>query len=54
MALKYTDVLALRNEATALSAVSPEVTATGQVIYSNQNTQTTIYGVNEEYMVLKT
>jgi len=53
MALKFTDVLALRNEATALSAVSPEVTASGQVIYSNQNTQTTIYGVSEEYLGIK-
>jgi putative ABC transport system permease protein len=53
MALKFTDVLALRNEATALSAVSPEVTANGQVIYSNQNTQTTIYGVSEEYLGIK-
>jgi putative ABC transport system permease protein len=53
MALKYTDVVALRNEATAISAVSPEVRASGQVIYSNQNTQTTIYGVSEEYLPIK-
>jgi putative ABC transport system permease protein len=53
MVLKYTDVQALRNEATALSAVSPEVVASGQVIYSNQNTQTTIYGVSEEYLGIK-
>ncbi len=53
MVLKYTDVLALRNEASALSAVSPEITASGQVIYSNQNTQTTIYGVSEEYMGIR-
>jgi putative ABC transport system permease protein len=53
MALKYTDVQALRNEATAISAVSPEVVASGQVIYSNQNTQTTIYGVSEEYLGIK-
>ena len=53
MALKYNDVLALRNEATALSAVSPEVMASGQVIYSNQNTQTSIYGVSEEYLGIK-
>jgi putative ABC transport system permease protein len=49
MALKYSDVVALRNDATALAAVSPEVRANGQVIYGNQNTQTTIYGVSEEY-----
>ncbi len=53
MALKYSDVVALRNEATAIAAVSPEVRASGQVIYGNQNTQTTIYGVSEEYLGIK-
>jgi putative ABC transport system permease protein len=53
MVLKYSDVVALRNEATAITAVSPEVRANGQVIYGNQNTQTTIYGVSEEYMGIK-
>jgi len=53
MALKYNDVIALRNEATSLAAVSPEIRASGQVIYSNQNTQTTIYGVSEEYLSIK-
>jgi putative ABC transport system permease protein len=53
MALKYSDVVALRNDATALAAVSPEVRANGQVIYSNQNTQTTIYGVSEEYLNIR-
>jgi putative ABC transport system permease protein len=53
MALKYSDVIALRNEAKTLAAVSPEVRASGQVIYSNQNTQTTIYGVSEEYLAIR-
>ena len=53
MALKYSDVIALRNEAAALTSVSPEVRANGQVVYSNQNTQTTIYGVSEEYLSIK-
>lgn len=53
MALKLSDVTALRNEAVNLSAISPEVRASGQVIYSNQNTQTTIYGVSEEYMSIR-
>ncbi len=52
-ALKYSDVVALRNQATAIAAVSPEVRANGQVIYGNQNTQTTIYGVSEEYLGIK-
>lgn len=53
MALKYTDVTALQNEASDVSLVSPEVRASGQVIYSNQNTQTTIYGVSEEYLSIR-
>ena len=52
-AMKMSDVVALRNEATAIAAVSPEVRASGQIIYSNQNTQTTVYGVSEEYMGIK-
>jgi putative ABC transport system permease protein len=53
MALKYSDVTALQNEAAHVSLVSPEVRASGQVIYSNQNTQTTIYGVSEEYLSIR-
>jgi putative ABC transport system permease protein len=53
MALKYSDVITLRNEATAIAAASPEIRASGQVIYSNQNTQTTVYGVSEEYLGIK-
>ncbi len=53
MALKYSDVVAMRNESTAVGAVSPEVRASGQVIYSNQNTQTTIYGVSDEYLSIQ-
>jgi len=53
MALKYSDVTALQNEAADISQVSPEVRANGQVIYSNQNTQTTIYGVSEEYLSIR-
>jgi putative ABC transport system permease protein len=53
MALKYSDVVAIRNESTAVGAVSPEVRASGQVIFSNQNTQTTIYGVNDEYLSIR-
>lgn len=53
MVLKMSDVEALRNEATALSEVSPQVSASGQVIYGNQNTQTTVYGVSEEYLAIR-
>jgi len=53
MALKYSDVEAIRNDASSVASVSPEVRASGQVIFSNQNTQTTIYGVSEEYLTIK-
>ena len=53
MALKNSDVEAIRNDDVSVSGVSPEVRASGQVIYSNQNTQTTIYGVSEEYLKIK-
>jgi putative ABC transport system permease protein len=53
MALKYSDVTAIRNEAPSISAVSPTVNANGQVIYGNQNTQTTIYGVSEEFLDIR-
>lgn len=53
MVLKYSDVEAIRNEAVSIAAVSPEVRANGQVIYSNENTQTTIYGVSEEYLTIR-
>jgi putative ABC transport system permease protein len=53
MAMKMSDVVTLRNEAGSLAAVSPEVRASGQVIYSNKNAQTTIYGVSDEYMGIR-
>jgi putative ABC transport system permease protein len=53
MALKYSDVVTIRNEATAIADVSPEIRANGQVIYGNQNTQTTVYGVSEEYLSIR-
>jgi putative ABC transport system permease protein len=52
-ALKYSDVEKIRNEAQDVTAVSPEVRASGQVIYGNQNTQTTVYGVTEDYLGIR-
>ena len=51
--MKMSDVEALRNEVKLLSAVSPEVRASGQVIYGNRNTQTTVYGASEEYFKIR-
>jgi len=52
-ALRMSDVISLQNEAASVAAVSPEVRANGQVIYGNQNTQTTIYGASEEYLGIR-
>jgi putative ABC transport system permease protein len=51
--LKYSDVVNLRNDAVNLSTVSPEIRAAAQVIFGNENTQTTIYGVSEEYLNIR-
>lgn len=51
--LKYSDVVSLRNEAVNVTAVSPEIRAAAQVIFGNENTQTTIYGVSEEYLEIR-
>jgi putative ABC transport system permease protein len=53
MVLKYSDVEAIRNESVYVAAVSPEIRASGQIIYGNQNTQTTVYGVSEEYLPIR-
>ncbi len=53
MVLKMSDVETLRNESVYLAEVSPQVSANGQVIYGNQNTRTTVYGVSEEYLSIR-
>ena len=53
MALRMSDVETLQNEAVYLAAVSPQVAASGQVIYGNQNTQTTVHGVSGEYLDIR-
>ncbi len=53
MVLKYSDVTTIRNEAASVAYVSPEIRSSGQVIYGNQNTQTTVYGVSEEYLDIR-
>jgi putative ABC transport system permease protein len=51
--LKYSDVIAMRNEAVNLASVSPVVNVNVPVIYGNENTPTTIYGVSEEYLTIR-
>jgi putative ABC transport system permease protein len=51
--LKMSDVIAIRNEATSIASVSPQIQASGQIIYGNQNAQTSVYGVSEEYLDIR-
>lgn len=51
--LKLTDYEALRTESKYLAAVSPSVNASGQFIYGNNNTPSTIYGISPDYMEIR-
>lgn len=51
--LKLADVEKLKAEVENISAISPEVRTSGQVIYGNKNWPTTIYGGNRDYLEIK-
>ena len=51
--LKMADYQRILSEKKFVTKVSPEVTASGQVIYGNNNTNTTIYGESPEYLDIK-
>ena len=51
--LKIEDYESIINEKKYVTYVSPEVTSGGQVIYGNNNTNTTIYGESPEYLQIK-
>jgi hypothetical protein len=51
--LKLSDVDAIRNSANAISEVSPEVRGNSQAVFGHENTPTTIFGVNQEYLDIK-
>lgn len=51
--LKMADYERIVREKKYVSYVSPEVTASGQVIYGNSNTNTTVYGESTEYLDIK-
>lgn len=51
--LKLTDYQSLKDECTYIKAISPVVTSSGQFIYGNNNTQSTLYGVNQEYLDIR-
>lgn len=51
--LKLKDYESIKDECRYVSAVSPTVTKSGQFIYGNENTPSTIYGVNQEYLTIR-
>ena len=51
--LKLTDYEAIRNECNYIKAISPMVTSAGQWIYGNNNTPSTVYGVNQDYLEIR-
>ena len=48
--LKLTDYEAIKDGCTYVKAVSPMVQSSGQFIYGNNNTPSSIYGVNQDYL----
>lgn len=51
--LKMTDYESIKEECTYIRAISPMVTKSGQFIYGNENTPSTIYGVNQDYLEIR-
>lgn len=51
--LKLADYESIKNETRFLSAVSPTVNSSGQLIYGANNKPTTVYGVNEDYLEIR-
>ena len=51
--LKLTDYDALKDQCQYISAISPVVNSSGQFIYGNNNTPSTIYGVNGDYLTIR-
>ena len=51
--LKIADYEKILEEKKFVTDVSPEVTASGQVVYGNNNTNTSVYGETPEYLDIK-
>ena len=51
--LRMEDLEAIRLNCENISAVSPEVRTSGQVVFGNENWPTSIYGANTEYLGIK-
>lgn len=51
--MKLSDVEAIQNDCPSISAVSPQVRASGQAVYGNKNWPTSVYGVNDQYLDIR-
>ncbi|WP_268223611.1 ABC transporter permease [Sinomicrobium oceani] len=51
--LKLADYQALKKDATLLTAISPQVSSSGQSIHGSDNWPTSIYGVTPEYLSIR-
>lgn len=51
--LKMADYTAIKEQCNYIKAISPTVTSSGQWIYGNNNTQSSIYGVNGDYLEIR-
>ncbi len=51
--LKQADFEAIRDQCNYISGVSPTVNSSGQWVYGNNNTPSTIYGVNRDYLNIR-
>lgn len=51
--LKLADYQAIKDECKYISAISPVVNKSGQFIYGNNNTPSSIYGVNSDYLTIR-
>ncbi len=52
-ALDIDDLKALKKESLYISAISPQVTTSGQVVRGNNNWPTSAYGVNTDYLEIR-
>ncbi|MGP1545707.1 MAG: ABC transporter permease [Prevotella intermedia] len=51
--LKLTDYQAIKDECKYIKAISPIVSSSGQFIYGNQNTPSSITGANQDYLEIR-
>ena len=51
--LKMSDFESLREECSYIKAISPVVSKSGQWIYGNNNTPSSLYGVNQDYLEIR-